>query len=230
MWRIFGVFLGFWVSGAAAQDADLTIEVRGDLLEHGGVVEVIALTDRYAQVFLPYPEAGSYAYRFVPDGSQPDRAGLDRFRTEALTIGGRDVDGVEGDMRRIRVFPFEEYGGADDATRTSAAWGETQAFADVPPANHWGARALPWVFDTFGDRRTVGLICGMQGAVEVCTPDPADTLLMEALWWRSIAEGRLERLRNNALRDCYDGGGLLGRPSRCEAVAGDGWPTYQPAD
>ena len=71
---------------------------------------------------------------------------------------------------------------------------------------------------------------GADSAVTVCTPHPDDALLMEALWWRAIAEGRLERLRHDALRACYDGGGLFGRPERCDPVPGRGWPTYEPRD
>ena len=235
-------------SAAFAQDADLTILVDGPLLEHGGVVEVtviatpeasaapqtITLTGRYAQVELRYSDKAGYRYRFRPVPDALARDGMELFVTEALSVGGRTVDGPDGpqdaDWRSVRVLPFAEYGGSSAADRTSAAWGETRAFADPPPANHWGARALPWVFDTFGDRRSVGLICRDDDAVSVCTPDPDDALLMEALWWRAIAEGRLERLRHDALADCYDGGGSLERPEQCEGVPGRGWPTYRPVD
>ncbi len=233
---------------AVAQDADLTILVDGPLLEHGGLVEVtavpsantptdaqtITVTDRYVRIELPYAQGASYNYRFRPVPAAKSREGMERFVTEALRTGGRTIEGpdgpVEGDFRSVRVLPFAEYGGADDAIRTDAAWGQTQSFADLPPANHWGARALPWVFDTFGDRRTVGMMCGDQSGIEVCTPDPKDALLMEALWWRKIAEGRLERLRHNALAACYDSGGLFGRPDSCDGVSGRGWPEYRPAN
>lgn len=238
-----------WTASATmAQDADLTIFVNGALLEHGGVVEVtampsadaaveaqqITLTDRYVQVQLPYTAGASYNYRFRPAPDVTAQEGMDLFATEALSVGGRTVEGPDGpqdgDWRSIRVLPFAEYGGAGNAERTTAAWGQTQAFADPPPANHWGARALPQAFDTFGNRRTVGLICRDEGAIRICTPDPDDALLLEALWWRSIAEGRLERLRHDSLRACYDGGGIFGRPDRCEEEPGDGWPSYRPAD
>ena len=240
-----------WVCSACAafaQDADLTIFVDGPLLEHGGVVEVtavpllngsptaqtITLSDRYARVQLPFLEGARYTYRFRPVPDVTERDGMDQFLTEILSFAGRNVDGPDGqidaDWRSVRVFPFQEYAGIDEATRVSAAWGETQAFMDPPPANHWGARALPFAFDTFGNRRTVGLICHESGAVTVCKPDPADALLLEALWWREIAEGRLERLRHDALQECYDSGGLFRRPDRCEGDAGRGWPNYRPAD
>jgi len=236
------------VLAGPAQSGDLTILVGGDLLEHGGVVEVTAapfpdatdapatikLTDRYAQVQLRHSAGAKYNYRFRPVPDAMARDGMSNFATEALSVGGRDVDGpdgpIDGDWRRIRVLPFAEYGAPSDATRTNAAWGQVEGFAALPPANHWGARALPWAFDTFGNRRTVRLVCADQNAVPVCTPNPDDALLLEALWWRSIAEGRLERLRHDALRACYDSGGLFGRPKSCDAVPGRGWPTYEPAN
>lgn len=238
-----------WAAGlAVAQDADLTIFVDGALLDHGGVVEVtavarpdaptspqtITLEDRYVRVELPYREGDSYKYRFRPVPEAMAREGMDRFVTEVLSYGGRSVEGPEGpieaDWRSVRVMPFDEYGALDSATRTAAAWGETQAFADPPPANRWGARTLRWVFDDFGDRRKVGLICADNGAIPVCTPDPDDALLIEALWWRAIAEDRLERLRHEALNDCYDGGGIFGRPKRCTGEPDRGWPSYRPDD
>jgi len=234
--RLIAVFVAFMtISGPlSAQHADLTIYVDGALLEHGGVVEVIpvatadldpeplslTLTDRYARIRFPYPEGASYTYRFRPVEEALSREGIDRFQTELLSYG------TAGEV--IRVFPFEEYGAPDEGTRTYAAWGVTQQFADPPPANHWGARALPHAFDTFGNRRTVGLICREDGPLSVCTPDPEDALLLEALWWRAIAEGRLGRLQHDALRDCYDGGTRLNRPEHCNGVPGRGWPAFEP--
>jgi hypothetical protein len=236
------------VSAAFGQDADLTILVDGALLEHGGLVEIaaapspdattepqtITLTDRYAQITLRYPQGASYAFRFRPVPDAAGRPGLDLFATAALTIGTRTEDGPDGeqqiDTQSIRVFPFAEYGAAEPIERISSAWGETEQFDDPPPANVWGARVLEQVFDTFGDRRIVRLICTDHASVSVCTPDPDDALLMEALWWRAIAETRLERLRFDALSACYDGGGLFGRPERCDETVGDGWPAYVPGD
>jgi hypothetical protein len=236
-------------AGAAyGQDADLTIFVDGALLEHGGLVEVwarpvndlkaapqtITLTDRYAKITLQYPAEASYNFRFRPVPSAMNRDGMSRFATQLLSVGTAhdnvdDVE-VEFDAQDIRVLPFAEYGAAEPVERASAAWGEVERFDDPPPANEWGARALPQVFDTFGDRRVVGLICTDQGNVSTCTPDPRDALLIEALWWREIAEGRLEKLRDAALRACYDSGGLFKQPEHCDGVAGDGWPAYVPAD
>ena len=246
-WRLVAILV--CAAGAVeAQSADLTILVDGPLLEHGGLVEVtavaypdasaspqvITLTDRYAQVEFRHPEGVDYNYRFRPVPDAMERTGIDRFVTDVHYVGGRVVDGPDGpmeaDWRSIRVLPFAEYADPIISGRASAAWGQTQAFADPPPANEWGARALPWVFDTFGNRRTVGLICENYDMVSVCTPDPEDAPLMEALWWRSIAEGGLERLRHEALDNCYDSRGIFGRPERCEGIPGRGWPTYRPVD
>jgi hypothetical protein len=238
-----------WMAHAAfAQDADLTIFVGGALLDHGGMVEVRALavpdleavpqtitvTDRFARVTLRYNPAASYNFRFRPAPDTGAREGLERFSTQGLSVGSlvELVDGIEQeyDTQDIRVLPFAEYGAADPVERVIAEWGETQAFADPPPANIWGARALPQVFDTTGDRRIVRLICADQDDTTVCTPDPADDLLMEALWWREIAEARLERLRDRALAACYDSGGLFSRPESCEPFADDGYPAYRPVE
>lgn len=237
---------------AFGQDADLTILVGGAMLDHGGVVEVLALpvagasstpqtitlTDRYARIELRFPEGASYNFRFRPvadpAADQASRAGMDLFATQSLTVGTHTIDGPDGlqdwDYQAIRVLPFAEYGASDPAERILAAWGQTEGYSDVPPANYWGARALPEIFEATGDKRAVGLICVETGTVRTCTPDPKDALLLEAIWWRSIAEGRLERLRDNALSDCYDSGGLFNRPERCTDAAGDGWPAYVPAD
>ena len=233
---------------AFAQDADVTIFVGGALLDLGGVVDVrvaaaagatvvpqtITLTDRFARITFQYPPEGSYNFRFRPAPDAAAREGMDRFTTMALSVGTLYLDGPEGeqefDTQTIRVLPFAEYGAADPAERTAAAWGQTQEYADVPPANEWGARALEVLFETDPEDGGIGLICDSGQAVTVCTPDVQDALLMEARWWRSVAEGRLERLRHDALTACYDGGGLFGRPERCDEDAGDGWPTYVPAD
>ena len=162
-------------------------------------------------------------------GAHGGLAGPGRWGGASDRVGGRRAfTGQSGrPASRPRCFVA---GGADIATRTNAAWGEVTGFAARPPANHWGARALPQAFDTVCHRRIVGLICEQMQDVEVCTPAPEDALLMEALWWRAIAEGRLARLNHDALRACYDGGGIFGRPDRCEGVPGRGWPTYEPAD
>lgn len=100
----------FAASAAAAQDADLTILVDGPLLAHGGVVEVtavatpgaatspqaITLTDRYTRVRLPYPEDARYNYRFRPVPEAMARDGMAGFATQALSIGGRTIDGPDG--------------------------------------------------------------------------------------------------------------------------------------
>ncbi len=244
--RSLSALLVWGATMVAAQNADLTILVDGQLLDHGGVVEIwthpdpeavaleetITLSERFTRIMLPYPETGTFRFRFRPVPEAMERDGMDRFVTELLRHGGRGR--YEGDewmeygFQAIRVFPFDEYGGEDEATRIAAAWGEVQRFADPPPANHWGARALFGVFDTFGDQRVVRLVCAEGNGFEICHPDPEDALLMEALWWRAIAEGRLERLRHDALTACYESGGLLARPERCEEEAGRGWPGYQP--
>jgi hypothetical protein len=238
----------FWVTAVAAQDADLTILVDDRLLEHGGVVELwvypdaeilagsrtVILTERFTRILLAYPEGGTYRFRFRPVPETMERDGMDRFVTELLRYGGRgQYDGDEWkeyDFQAIRVFPFQEYGSESEAERINAAWGVVERYADPPPANHWGARALMGVFDASGEKRVPRLVCTEDGGLEICQSDPEDALLKEALWWREIAEGRLERLRHDALQGCYDGGGPLSRPTSCAGEAGRGWPSFRPAE
>ena len=218
----------------------------GDLYLHGGVVEVFAvpsddddgsqqtltLTDRYARVELTYDPQGTYLYRFKAAQDVPRNPSLDGFATAEMTIGSRRWDGPNGpldvDYRAVRVPPMAEHSGVSEAARATAAWGTVERYDDPPPANVWGARALTDVFEKRGEKRHVRVICEEEGRVRVCSPDPDDALLMEALWWRAIAEGRLERMRHDALKACYDSGGLFGRPDFCVPVHGRGWPEYAP--
>jgi hypothetical protein len=232
---------------AFAQDAEVTILIGGDLLDHGGVVDVRALaaagasvapqtitvTDRYARITFRYPPGASYNFRFRPVADALARKGMDDFTTVPLSIGSLSLDGTGGlqefDTQTIHVLPFAAYGASEPVERVAAAWGETEGYDAKPPAHEWGARALDGLFHDVPEEGPIGLICADVQAVTVCTPDPQDALLMEALWWRSIAEGRLERLRSDALTACYDSRGD-DRPASCEGVAGLGWPAYVPAD
>jgi len=88
------------VLAAPAQAADLTIFVDGDLLEHGGVVEVttartpdapsgaqsITLTDRFATVLLRHLPDTKYGLRFQVAPDAAPRDGLEKFATELLAL------------------------------------------------------------------------------------------------------------------------------------------------
>ena len=243
--RILSCLVSGWTLAASAviaQDSDLTILVEGDLFELGGLVEVLSeerdgastaprevtVSDRFARIRLPYPTGGSYNFRFRPGPEAAERDGAEDLLTRRETIGSCYEGDTELDYSAIWVFPYDLYA-AELATQVGAAWGETVGYAAQPPGNRWGARALMGAFGDRGDFPSPGLICSDTDGMEVCKPDPADRLLMEALWWRALAEGRLERLRHDALRDCYDGGGLFGRPERCDPVVAE-WPEYEPAD
>lgn len=234
---------------AVARDADLTILVDGQLFELGGVVEVLAvaepgatgfdqeitLQDRFARITLTYAPGATYRYRFRPAPAAMAQPGATRFLSEALTVGGRDIgegdDRQSADYRAIRVFPHAEYAEPGSIESILAAWGDPDSQSSPPPANHWGARSLAGVFDDRPWRPSPRLTCRAQGdQVSVCTPDPADALLMQALWWESIAMSRLERLRHDALRGCYESRGTAERPRSCAPVAGRGWPAFEPDD
>lgn len=97
------VVVGLTCGAAAAQDADLTIHIEGDLFELGGLVEILArpdadavttpqdvtLSDRFARITLPYPETGRYNFRFRPGPDSATREGSDGMLTRRETIGTR---------------------------------------------------------------------------------------------------------------------------------------------
>lgn len=235
----------------AAQTVDVTFEVSGDMLTWGGAVQVmelpeqdwadagdlaivVPLTARYAEVQLRYPAAGDFVFRFrAADGSEGPS-------TQALMVHGTDMDGRGPTMERgfvgavsaggqtVRVLPLAEYAGEDDITRIYAAWGIVEGWAKPPPAHYWGARELAGVFGAFGSfGPRPDLICDDGAVVRLCTPDPAQSAMIDALWWRGLAEGRIERLRDRAVAACRDGQVLRNRP--CNPVPGTTWPEFEPS-
>lgn len=239
------------IGHAAAAVSDLTIEVGGDLLEHGGVVVIyslptpadewrgtgdenetakIRIDDRYAEVQLRYPESGTYELHFrVADGTPY----ADAQWTEILTVIGTDMedrgprmtvgfrDAFSSGGMTIRVKPAMEFS-ESDATRTSAQWGETVGNDAVPPADARSARALMAVVDH--GPAPFPFQCTGTGRVQTCTIVKDIWPVLEARWWRAIAESRLERLRHHALDRCYDSSWL--RNGTCEAAPNSDEPEY----
>ena len=217
------------VVDTAAPAATLTLDVGGDLFRYGGVVVVypiptpakveaagdpkplLRLGARYAQVQLRYPAGGSYTFRFRPAEKGPGTA---IFQTQLLTVIGTDEkdrgplmqEGFAGAYSSggqvIRVLPRDEWGGEDEATRSNARWGKTQLYADPPPADGRSARALVSVVDD--PMRRVPLRCEGDGRVQACTVAAERWPAIEALWWRAIAEQRLDLLYDHALRRCQE--------------------------
>lgn len=231
-WR--GLFAGltFLLSGAissAASISDLTVEVAGELLEHGGVVTIfhipvgldewranasdstattVRIEHRYAEIQLRYPENGTFTYRFRAVPGSPN---ADKHRTQVLSVIGTDTEGRGPQMingfvdayssggRVIRIPPMAEIAGEDEVTRSAARWGETEGLDASPPADQRSARAL------IGLLERTRLQCDTSSEqVRVCHPAIGQWSTIEARWWRSIAEQRLERLNHLALRNCYD--------------------------
>jgi hypothetical protein len=247
------VCTGLLAGTASAQEvapgaADLTIELDGDLLRHGGVVTVYAiptpaplwaevaaggaartirLDQRYAEVQLRFPVGGKYAYRFRPaEGQAPGVP----HRTQVLSVIGTDMEGrgprmksgfVDADSdggRVIRVPPLTEIAG-DSAAR----WGRTEGRDAVPPADSRSARVLAGLIRQDSDAPK--LACEGSGPVRACTLPRGDWPALELLWWRGIAESRLERLDHYALRRCYDS--VWFREGRCEPEADSDEPAYR---
>lgn len=210
----------------------LTLAIGGDLFRHGGVVVVypipvtagqdsdavgelkpLPLEARYAEVQLRYPATGRSVFRFRVAEEGPDTAA---FRTQLLTIIGTDMEGRGPEMHEgfsgarssggqvIRVLPRDEWGGSDEVTRTHARWGMTrdQGYDAPPPADQRSARGLMALMED--SSRRVPRRCEGDARVQACIIAAEHWPRVETLWWRQIAEARLERQYYHALRRCYD--------------------------
>jgi hypothetical protein len=236
-----------------AAASDLTIEVAGDLAKHGGVVTVYAIKvsqedwantiapnaldsvrveQRYAEIQLRYPSNGTFVYRFRPaDAATPDA----RQATFVLSIIGTNENGEGSELksgfkgaspsggRIIRVPPPAEIAGESEATRSMARWGEVVGRDAPPPADSRSARSLAVVAGD--DVEQPSYVCRGAANVQVCTIATERWPLMEARWWRNIADARLERLRHHALRRCYDSR-KIESARNCEPVPGSDEPEY----
>ncbi len=237
---------------ARATAGDLTIEVAGDLLRHGGVVTVypiktsaeawagmvatnagtVRVESRYAEIQLRYPANGAYAYRFRAIGA---RSAADRHLTYVLSVIGTDEqdrgpmmtagfkDAHSSGGRIIRVPALAEISGEDEATRTNARWGKIEGIDTPPPANERSARALEVVARS--EPLSAALGCEGGANAQVCIFPAELWPRIEARWWRAIADERLERLDHHALRRCYDSSGLGG--GNCDPVPGSNEPEYR---
>jgi hypothetical protein len=247
------LFLSGSSASANATVSDLTIEVAGGLLKHGGVVTVypikvsteewavgmapnaittVRLDTRYTEIQLRYPANGTYTYRFR---SVEAKAPAERHPTFVLSVIGTDEkdqgpqmkagfrDAYSSGGRTIRVPPFAEIFGEDDATKTNARWGNIEGIDTPPPADERSARALGVIAGDYPQRALYA--CNGDANVQVCTIPVEQWPRLEALWWRAIAEQRLERLNHHALRRCYDsswlGGGI------CDPVPSSDEPEYR---
>jgi hypothetical protein len=216
----------------AQEEPDLIIEVGPTVFEHGGVLTVypiptadknwekigksvspptVRLDERYGVVQFRYPRGAEYTFRVRPvEGIE----GREAFLSQVLSIIGTDEKGNGPQMelgftgeyssggQTIRSLPRNEYAGADESTRANARWGYTESLDDPPPADERGARSLIGVVEL--GARPLPLTCEGDLRAQVCTIPPERHAEMDALWWRSVAESRLERLQFYALRRCYD--------------------------
>lgn len=239
---------------ALAAPTELTIEVGGDLLEHGGVVVLysmpvpaarmreiagapftrIRLDGRYAEVQLRFVKADDFVVRFrAVTGTQDE----DKLATEALSVIGTDMEGRGPQMTAgfkddyysggqvIRVLPRAKYAAADEVTRSMARWGETQGYDAVPPADRSSARILEGII-SYEPERAPPLQCRGDELVQTCTIAADQWPALEARWWRAIAESRLGRLDHYALRRCYDSNRSWTGTGTCERDTKSDEPEY----
>jgi hypothetical protein len=233
---------------------DLTIEVEGDLLRHGGVVTIyhipvlqaewpadlaqspvvtVRLSARYAEVQLRHPAEGTVRYRFRTAGAGESS---DRLMTQVLSVIGTNSDnsgpllshgfvgGRTSGGRIIRVLPAAEYAGVDEATRTAARWGETQGYEAPPPADERSARTLVGVIE--GRPRKPDMTCSGDTLVQACIVAAHAWDGVTLQWWRFLAEGRLERFGDRALRRCYDDNLAKGGGDHCKPDPTSNEPAY----
>jgi hypothetical protein len=232
--------------------AELTIEVAGELLQHGGIVTVyplpvsasdwpgdassnapatVRLATRYTEIQLRYPADGTFTYRFQ---SADRKSAAERHPTQVLSIIGTDgqnrgpqmkvgfKDAYSSGGRSIRVPPAAEYAGQDEATRTNARWGKTEGRYPVPPADERSARVLNVIAGEDPERPQ--LHCSGSANVQACVVSPEQWQTLTARWWRELAESRLERQTDRALRACYDNNRQAG--SQCDADPASNEPQF----
>ncbi|WP_312797922.1 hypothetical protein [Tianweitania sp.] len=190
------------------------------------------MNERYGVVQFRFLRGSDYAYRVQPvDGVEKRES----YVSQTLSIIGTDEQDRGPQMeagfmneysnggRIIRSVPIDEVAGTDESTRSNARWGVTQAITDPPPADERGARTLLGVVDR--GVYEFPLACDGDLRAQVCTIAPERRAEIEPLWWRALAEDRLERLNFYALRRCYDstwtGGGS------CDAVPDSDEPDYK---
>lgn len=241
--------------GARAEMTELTIELDGDLLTHGGVVAVypiptpaaawadmagreganlIRLSDRYVLVQMRYPVGGRYSYRFRPARGAPEAA---EQATQVLSVIGADAEGQGPEMtagfqgahasggRIIRVLSLAERAGPSEAARTAARWGEVEGRDAPPPADARSARALDALIGH--GPQDLPFRCQGTDRVQQCAITAERWPAVEARWWRAIAEQRLERLRYHAQDRCRDSRWLGGA---CEPDPQSDEPAFRPAN
>jgi hypothetical protein len=231
--------------------ADLTIEIEGAILKHGGVVTVypiktptaewsaiaagspatVRIAGRYAEIQLRYPEGGTYTYRFRPIGL----AEAGKHGTQVLSIIGTDgedrgprmkagfTDAYSSGGRVIRVPPLAEIHGAGEAERSNARWGITEGHDAPPPADQRSARAFVMIARGATPIRLPPLTCQGGPNVQVCGFTAEQWPMLEARWWRAIAEQRIDRMRDRAVRRCHDSSWTSGR---CDPVPTSDEPEF----
>jgi hypothetical protein len=234
---------------------DLTIEVEGDLLHHGGVVTVhhlavskeewpanlppspiatLKLSARYTEVQLRHPADGRVRYGFRTAGAEVG-AKADRLMTQVLSVIGSNTD---------NSGPLLQHGfvGANPSGGRVIRVLPIAEYAGVSDAERTAARwgqtqgyeARPPA-DVGGARDLIGVIERPRKPDMTCS---GDTLVQACIvaahawdgvtlqWWRALAESRLERFRDRALARCYDDNLAKGGGDHCKPDPTSNEPAY----
>ena len=178
-----------WTHGGVVAVHPVAVEPeRWEALERAGTSSRVRVDARYAEVQLRYPgrpngNTGRFTYRFRPaPGVELPKAPPAGGPVRTLSVIGVDENGVAARMtegfggepstggRVHRIAPFGEWAGADEATRSAAAWGETTG--PLPPADERSARVLASIVR--GGSKDVALKCRGDALVQVCTVAEGD--------------------------------------------------------
>jgi hypothetical protein len=235
---------------------DLTIEVEGDLLRHGGVVTIyhipvlqaewpanlaqspvatIRLGARYAEVQVRHSAEVTVRYRFRTAGADAGAA-PDRLMTQVLSVIGTNSDN-SGPLLSQGFVGANPSGGRIIRVQPLAEYAGVSETERT--AARWGKtqgyEALPPA-DVGGARSLVGVIkdrplkpdmtCSGDTLVQACIVATHAWDGVTLQWWRALAEGRLERFRDRALARCYDDNLAKGGGDHCKPDPTSNEPAY----
>jgi hypothetical protein len=235
---------------------DLTIEVEGDLLRHGGVVTIyhipvlqaewpadlapspvatVRLGARYAEVQMRHPAEGTVRYRFRTAGADAG-ATPDRLLTQVLSVIGTNTDN-SGPLLSQGFVGGNPSGGRIIRVLPLAEYAGVDEATRT--AARWGEtqgyEALPpadersarTLASVIKDRpRKPDMTCSGDTLVQACMVAAHAWDGVTLQWWRALAEARLERFLDRALARCYDDNLAKGGGDHCKPDPISNEPAY----
>jgi hypothetical protein len=235
---------------------DLTIEVEGDMLRHGGVVTIyhvpvlqaewpanlaqspiatLRLSARYAEVQMRHLAEGTVRYRFRTAGADAS-ATPDRLMTQVLSVIGTNTDN-SGPLLGQGFVGGRTSGGRIIRVLPLAEYAGVDEATRT--AARWGETQgyeAPPPADERSARMLVSVIehrpgkpdmtCSGDALVQACIVAAHAWDGVTLQWWRALAESRLERFRDRALARCYDDNLAKGGGDHCKRDPTSNEPAY----